>query len=257
MLKKISYLTLLAISCSAIFTANALEQKRTLELSTNGVTELFIDSGAGSLEVKGEKGLNKILVDAHIIIDADDKKAQEIMEDSMKLHLTRKGTKATLKSLYQSKAFFNSNNIDKRIDIKVRIPENLMLEIDDGSGDLSVTNIKADVEVDDGSGDGSYSLINGNLVIDDGSGDIEIDLISGHITIDDGSGAIKIENTDGKVSIIDGSGEIKLRNITQNVSIDDGSGSIYACDIGGNLVIDDGSGSVDTCSNMQGKVTIK
>ncbi|NVK21067.1 MAG: hypothetical protein HWD86_00985 [Kangiellaceae bacterium] len=249
-----------AMTLALASTAQAVETERQLELSSDGLKSFFIDSGAGSLEITGEKDLNKIIVDAAIEVDGvDNDEAEKWFKKHMKLSLTEKDGKATLQALFETNnSIFSFSNWtgERKIDLVVRMPEHLKLEVDDGSGDTSISNINAALEVDDGSGTLTINNIGGDTWVDDGSGDLYINHVTGDLVVDDGSGSLTIKDISGAVEIEDGSGSIDIREIGQKVYIDDGSGSINACDIKGDLTIDDGSGDVDTC-NITGEVVVK
>ncbi len=262
----------LAIATSILATSSAfaLETERELTLDTKGLQEVLVDTGAGSLTVKGQTGLDRIKVSAEIIVDGvDDDEAQEWLEDYMDLSVRNENGKAIVCARfgYQKNADCSAKkrlknswfgwNSERKINLTVYVPANLALEVDDGSGHTEISDIQADTFVDDGSGHITVTNIQGNLTLDDGSGDLTVEKVTGDIFIDDGSGSIKIDQVTGEVKIEDGSGGIKVTNITKEVYIDDGSGSISACHLGDDLTVDDGSGSVDTCEDIKGKVTIK
>lgn len=248
---------LIAIGLSG--SLQAVETKEHLTLSSENLESLFIDSGAGFLDIKGQEGLKEIRVDAKITVDGvDDDEAAEWFEDHMKLSLNNKNGKATLIAKFEENSVFSWGwNNDRTIDLSVTLPADLKLEVDDGSGWSKVSNLKADLEFDDGSGTLTISDIQGNLIVDDGSGDLTVKDIDGDLFIDDGSGSLIVDQVTGKVDIEDGSGSIKITNIGKSVYIDDGSGSVDACHLGADLTVDDGSGSVDTCDDIEGTVVVK
>jgi len=221
--------------------ANQAEKKFNLNLSAEGITMFEIDCGAGYLKVKGVEGLKQIEVDAALVtkgIDGDD--LEEFKNKYVNLKLEQDGKKARLiseiKSGFSISSLFKHN--EARIDLDVRMPKNLDLEIDDGSGSIEVSDV------------------NGNLEVDDGSGSIEIADIKGWLKVDDGSGSIDLENIGGKVKINDGSGTIKITDVGEDVDVDDGSGTISIYNIKGSVVVDDGSGGI-TIDGVDKDVNIK
>ncbi|MRX27361.1 DUF4097 family beta strand repeat protein [Kangiella sp. HZ709] len=236
----------------------ALQDTKELNLAASSLKSFFIDSGAGSLEVVGKPNLNQIQVTADIYVEGlDEDDAQEWFEDNMKLTLQESRGRATLKATFKSNSSFFGWNKEKKIDLTVYMPENLELEVDDGSGWAKISDIKANVMVDDGSGSLDIANIQGSLKVEDGSGSLSIENVDGDLWVDDGSGKLVIDQVTGKADIDDGSGSLKISNIGKNVYIVDGSGSIEACNIDNKLTIDDGSGSVKTCSDFKGELVLK
>ena len=206
---------------------------RDLALETTGLAEFVIDAGAGSLVVTGVDGAAAIAVTATIIVeDKNDEEAQELIAKRLDLKLERDGDRAILRSGFDSGWSWDGN---ATIDLDVRMPAGLALEVDDGSGSMTITDVTADVFIDDGSG--SMQITN-----------------AGSVTVDDGSGSIKITTAAGDVYVDDGSGTIEIRGVGGSVKIDDGSGSIRVDDVEQDLIIkDSGSGGL-TYTNVRGSV---
>ena len=195
-------------------------EKRELSLATEGLNELEIDAGAGFLEVYGEPGRTTIDVVAEIHYqDADD----------VELTLKPDGDEADLVAKMSSSSWGNGS---PRIDLVVYMPEALALDVNDGSGSITIRNIKANVDVEDGSGNLEIADIVGNVDVDDGSGSIDIRDIDGNLEVDDGSGSMDIKDVTGKVTIDDGSGSINVKNVGGLNIIDDGSGGVSTKNVG-------------------------
>jgi hypothetical protein len=241
---------LIALTAVTIMAAPALAdytEDRTLEIDADDVRILRIDCGAGFLEIEGVDGMKTIQVDAEIILDdVSDNEAQDIMEDYMELELTASGRNAKLVSKFENRGFlsqiFHGGN-SALINLTVRVPKNIELRIDDGSGYIEVINTGDDIALDDGSGDIVFENVAGDIRIDDGSGNVELQGIKGDIELDDGSGNVEISDVTGDVEIDDGSGNIYVSHIDGSVIVDDGSGNIKITRITEDVrIIDDGSG---------------
>jgi len=206
---------------------------RDLTLQSAGLTEFVIDAGSGSLVVTGVDGVAEIMVTATIIIeDTNEKDALKLIEKRLDLQLERDGDRAELKSGFNSSWHWDGN---AAIDLDVRMPAGIALNVDDGSGSTTISGVMGDVLVDDGSG--SIHVTN-----------------AGSVTVDDGSGSITVSAASGDVHIIDGSGTIEIQGVGGSVRIEDGSGHIRVEDVEKDLIIeDDGSGGV-TFSNVRGSV---
>jgi hypothetical protein len=230
---KITFLALMTLCVSLAF---SFETVKSLQMSADGIEKLEIDCGAGFLHLSGDDSLKSIEVEAEIVVKGkSESEIKEYVEKHVKLELKKHGSKAVLVSKFDNGSFWD-NFRTRVINLKVRMPKNMDLYIDDGSGEMKVEQITGRVEIDDGSGEILISNIKGDVSIDDGSGTIDITDVFGNLNIDDGSGTIEV------------------RNVEQNVRIDDGSGSIYIDGVGGDVIIaDDGSGSLKI-QNVKGKV---
>ncbi len=210
------------------------EEVRELSLDADGIEELDIRAGAGSLDVQGVEGQGSIVVTATIVVaDADEDEAAKIIAKRMELSLDERDGKAILKSDFDSG--FMGAGPNARIDLEVRIPSGLNLAIDDGSGSIDVRDIAAGVKIDDGSGSIDVENV-ASLYIDDGSGSIDVERVAGDVEVEDGSGSINVRGVSGSVTIDDGSGSIKVSDVEEDlVIVDDGSGGLKFSDIRGTV----------------------
>jgi hypothetical protein len=222
---------MLLILCATV--ALSFEKTKDLRLDADGIHKLEIDSGAGFLKVRGNSSSSEIEVKAVIIVKGkNDEDAPEYIRKNVVLALERKGDRAVLVSKFKNQLFSGS----RVINLTVNAPQNIHLDVEDGSGEISIQDIT------------------GDLYVEDGSGEIEIENIQGEVRIDDGSGTLDVREVKGDVSIDDGSGTIDVTNISGSVVVDDGSGSINIEGVGGDVYIkDDGSGSL-RIRNVKGKV---
>ncbi len=210
------------------------EEVRNLTLDAGGIQKLSIVAGPGSMDVRGVAGLDRIEVEATIVVqNEDDADAEEYIAKSMTLTLQQDGNTASLEAQFDTRLF--SSRGDAHIVLDVRVPKGLHVDIEDSSGSIDVADLESDVS------------------IDDGAGSIVVRGVS-NLKVDDGSGSIRVADVSGDVSIIDGSGSIKVRHVGGSVSIDDGSGSITVSDVESDLVIlDDGSGGLSV-SDIRGQI---
>lgn len=251
----------IALVCSFLISSSVLAdyiEEKELSIPVDKIQELRIDCGAGFLEIEGVDGLDNIEVNAEIVIEYMSKnKAMEYVEEYMELELVSKGKYARLHSGFEHDkiSFFSSSSHRSAvINLTVRIPKNISLDISDGSGYIEIQNVDNDIVISDGSGEIAAKKINGQIDISDGSGSVELREIVGDVQVEDGSGSISIRDVEGDVEIDDGSGEIVVRLIDGNVVVDDGSGSIRIDRVSQDVaIINDGSGGC-SISNVDGKV---
>lgn len=239
--------------------------QKELSLDARSLNALDIETGSGSLVVIGESGLTEIQVTADIYTSKEH-------TDNYDLTLNESGKSGVLVAKNHSTSGFWVGS-SPRIDVVIRVPEGLSLDIDDGSGHMEISdinahvdikdgsggmvlkNIKGDTNINDGSGEIEVSEVNGNLNIIDGSGEISINEVRGDVKLDDGSGTIYAKNIFGNADIEDGSGDLTVKKITGVVTVDDGSGSITIKDAGGLKILDSGSGGLNV-SNVKGDYSI-
>jgi hypothetical protein len=254
-MKKIAFLFLLLIV--ALVSAQAAESRETLSLDAAGCRSLRIDCGAGDLKVQGEDNLQQIEVDAVLYVRGiSESELREFKKEYVELKLIKSGDKAVLTALIESKFSLASlfGRHDGRIDLKVRVPRRLALDVEDGSGDTEIRFIDGDLQLEDGSGDIRLEKMGGMVEIDDGSGDMILTDLKGRVKIDDGSGDIELKNAGADVIVEDGSGEIRIFDVKGSVKIDDGSGDIVIDGVENDVTIEeDGSGDV-RIRNVKGKV---
>jgi hypothetical protein len=249
----ISMAAIIVLTVSATCAVEYNEIKN-MDLSTAGLDQLTADVGAGFLKIRGVAGLDRIEVEAEFVIKKlSENKAKQFIKDKLIFTLEKKGSRAVLTAKQKPmRNIFGS--VSYVINLTVRVPELLKMKIDDGSGSMTVDNIKTDVWVDDGSGSIVLTDIGGAVEIDDGSGDIELQNIGGDIELDDGSGTVEVTGSRGRVEIDDGSGSIRIRDVVGDVIISDGSGSISISGVENDVHIRDaGSGSVNI-SDVKGQV---
>ncbi|MEL7187030.1 MAG: hypothetical protein AAFN50_11455, partial [Pseudomonadota bacterium] len=182
------------------------DYEETRELTLNGVNQLNIKAGAGSMDVFGVDGSDEILVKALIVVPGkDEERAQREIEKKMVLSLEQRGDAGYLDAWFEDGLMSWGNS--GYIVLEVNVPSGMTVAIEDSAGSIEVRDVAGDVS------------------IDDGSGSIKVAGVA-NLTIDDGSGSIKVDGATGDVSIVDGSGSITVRHVGGSVTVDDGSGGI-------------------------------
>lgn len=214
--------------------ASDYKETRDLAIDAGDLELLFVNVGAGSLDVEGIEGLDRIEVKATIVIaDTDAEDAVKIIEKKLELYLEDDDGRAVLKSNFEDG--FWGFGPGGRVDLEVRAPTTMAISIDDGSGSIDIKNFASDIRIDDGSGSIDVHTV-GALDIDDGSGSIDVTGATGDVYINDGSGGITIDRTGGSVTIDDGSGSIRVTDVAGDLIIlDDGSGSVSFSDVRGTV----------------------
>ncbi len=215
--------------------SSTIVQTKEMALPTDGISELRIHCGAGSLYIVNAEWQNTIKVYADIEVDNFDQgEDQEFADKNVVLSLERKGRRAILQSDFKGSL---PPPQDARIHLSIELPGNIDVFVDDGSGSIHIQHFAGDLEIKDDSGRIILEQIVGNVKLTDGSGRIIIEDFRGKIQIRDGSGSIDINKVRGDVRVTDGSGPISIQHVDGNVTVTDESGAIDINDIAGNVLI--------------------
>lgn len=208
-------------------------QQRQLQLNAAGLSELKAETEAGDLKIIGVKGLTQIEVVADLYSSED---------RPFTLSLEKQGSAAVLKAVGSSCIGICTGS-SAYADLVVKVPAELALALEDGSGDIHIEGLSSDLLIEDGSGNLTVQGGN-NLVLEDGSGNISLTQFSGNLTVEDGSGDLFVRQITGTVLVEDGSGDIDIQQVKGMVSISDGSGDIRVQHAGGFTLLEDGSGEL-------------
>lgn len=211
-------------------------QRKELSIDAADIQVLDVNAGAGSLSVVGYDDVDEIQVVADIYTDKE-------YSDNYILDLYHRNGKAYLVAKNKSTSGVWSGN-SPHINVTIRAPKHLALDIEDGSGNADIRNFAGNTKIKDGSGSLTVADIGGNLTIDDGSGNLTIDRVNGDLTLDDGSGDTDITLVGGSIDVDDGSGDLTIRQVTGYARVEDGSGDLSITNVSGKVTIDDGSGSI-------------
>lgn len=237
--KQIKYasILILAILATTNAVASDFEEIHEFSLASHGIDTLRVDNGSGYVEIVGVDGLDEISITATLVLeDTDDKKAQKIIERDLVLTLAEDSDIAVLTAYFEHQGLFNFDGRG-RVNLDIRMPSRMHLDLDDGSGSVKIDGVQGDIFVDDGSGSIALANVGGQVVIDDGSGSISARGVGGDLSINDGSGSIKVRDVAGSVTIDDGSGSIDVQDVENDlIIVDDGSGSLEYAGISGDVV---------------------
>ena len=244
---------------------------RDFDVDAAGLKDLAFRLGSSDLVVEGVQGLAKVEVRGRACA------SEEAWLADLKIDQQRSGDRLTL-TPQQGRAtnwrWFESSYA--YIDLEVRVPASMAIDIKASSGDSKVRNV-ASLDYDGSSGDLIADKIAGLLALELSSGDVQASNIgsadvrgvsSGDLTLRDvrgdvqvgrvGSGDLRLDNVGGGVTIGNvGSGDVTIGHVERNVSVDSlGSGDLDVADVGGDLTLRrKGSGDVHD-RGVRGKVDV-
>lgn len=234
----------------------AFRADRSLDVDPKGLNVLKLDTGAGDLVVEGVPGLAKVELRGKACASS------KALLDQTDFTQQRDGATATaatkIPDVGENWSLFGAGTY-AYIDVHVRMPAGLKLDLRDSSGDLEVSGLTNGLDLKDSSGDIKLRDIGGAVNVTDTSGDIEVKGIGGDFTvISDSSGDINVDDVKGSAVVQeDSSGDIVLRHVGGDARVDrDSSGDITFEDVGRDAVVGaDGSGDI-TADGVKGNFTV-
>ena len=149
----------------------------------------------------------------------------------------------------------NIRNWSGNVTWTIKIPNDLEIDHNTGSGDVSITGLQLKIRMNSGSGSFRISGSGGEMRINTGSGDIRVTKATGRLDFNCGSGDIDISEVNAAVEANVGSGDIEVSglSLTGKSTFNSGSGDVevtlaqpLAYDISAN------SGSGDARLNFNG-----
>jgi hypothetical protein len=251
------------LACALVVPAHAEDCKHTAHRTANSagpdIERVVVEAGAGDLVVRGGQGRD-------VTVDGEACASSAKLLDGIKLEIRRDGNTVYLRTVMPDidHGLFGSAHY-AYMDLSVSVPKTATLKVEDSSGDMDVSDVKAaaitdssgdqtlariagDLEVSDSSGEIKIANVSGGLRLKDSSGDVEVDGVEGDVVVDvDSSGDLDIRRIAGGVHVhSDSSGDIEIRDVKRDVTIDDdNSGGIVVQDVGGNFTVgSDGSGGI-------------
>jgi hypothetical protein len=211
---------------------------RQARLEAAGAESLRVLAGAGFLKIEGQSGLTAVEASGTACA------SREGVLDDVRLRAERRGGELYVETEIPGGDWFWSGG--SRLDLTLRVPAGLRVEVEDGSGPLEIRGV-ASLRLDDGSGEAAIENVDGDVSVVDGSGALRVLDVGGALRVRDGSGEIELRDVGGPVTIEeDGSGAIDIQDVREGVTVrSDGSGGIDVRRVAGDLVVeDDGSGGV-------------
>jgi len=138
----------------------------------------------------------------------------------------------------------------------VRIPDNIEIDMNTGTGSVIVNGCKVELDVNTGTGDIRVRNSTGRLKLNTGTGDIEISNCEGELRFNTGTGSVRITETKGELKANSGTGSVRAANITivSDAEFASGTGSVKVISPKGedfDLTLSSGTGNA--VLDMQGE----
>ena len=125
-----------SLTLADLTAAETYEKVRDLELDAGGISLLSIEAGAGSMDVTGVDGLDKIVVKATIVVpDTDEEDALKVIKKNMTLSLEQKNSEAKLNAWFDKGFMGLGSNAHIVLDVSVAVHTGELLVGTIGSAD--------------------------------------------------------------------------------------------------------------------------
>lgn len=151
--------------------------ERSAMVAATGATRVRIGAKAGSLRVEGRPDLTDVRVRGRACA------SDEELLAGIGVTADRSGGEVRVEvEVPEARSGF-FRNAYARLDLVIEVPAGIGADIRDSSGEIEVRNTGA-VEVQDGSGELTIEDVTGSVRIDDGSGEIMLFGIGGNVLLD-------------------------------------------------------------------------
>ena len=130
-------------------------------------------------------------------------------ESEFEAVLRQRNSKLELKEM-----FHDSNNNGGYSKWTVKIPDDIEVDFNSATGDLTLTNVSGRIDGSTGTGDITVSDSNGKFDISTGTGYVEVSGSKGEFDFSSGTGNVEIENSEGNFDISSGTGNVTARKLT-------------------------------------------
>lgn len=223
--------------------------QRDFDVDAAGLHTLAVALGSSDIKVEGVPGLAKVEVRAKACASDQDWLA------GLDVDQQRHGDTLTITPRNQREGSWHwLSSSYAYIDLHVRVPAALAVDIKGSSGDADVAGVAA-LNFDASSGDLRVNHVAGAVEVGVSSGDVEGGDVGSIDVRHTSSGDIRLRDVRGNVDVAhSGSGDLSFDNVGGGVRIGDvGSGDVRVGHVDGDVsVVSIGSGDVDATSIGRG-----
>src|SRR5581483_2595246 len=218
---------------AALATECKYSAERNFDVDPAGLRTLAFELGSSDLHARGVAGLAKIEVRGRACASEESRLA------GLNVEQRRDGDRLVLvthQAESQTFSLFGSNYA--YIDLEVRLPATLPVEVRARSGDADIADVAA-LDFSSHSGDLVAHGIKGDMVVDVHSGDVRAEDIGSLAVRHAGSGDVTARNVHGEVTVGQvGSGDLVFDDVARSVHVGSvGSGDVTVNHAGGNVAI--------------------
>ena len=256
-LLQIRYFTLWLLFLLGIGIADAktfrFDYQKSIDVA--GGSELNISNTDGRIEIVGSPG-GQVVINAVKYVRAADETEAEELGANIEIKVNRNNNRISIQTNYLrdsersrsfwSRLFGSGPDTYGGVDYSITVPQDCRLEIDNGAGDIAVSDAKGDLFINSSSGDLRLFAITGDIDIEKaGSGDLNLSEIDGDIAVSATSGDLSLESISGASDIRMTNGNIRGNTIVGSVIVTQSSGDFLMKRLSGDLRLRTNAGSVD------------
>jgi hypothetical protein len=110
----------------------------------------------------------------------------------------------------------------------LRVPNDVRVEFETASGDLTATDLRGDIQANTASGDFEIEHCEGEMDLNTASGDVRLSDSRGEFDANTASGDVEVSACDGEIDVSTASGDIDLRDCKGEFDVSVASGDIDA-----------------------------
>ncbi len=218
------------------------ENKFTVDTLFRGIKSLHIKSAYCKIDIKPNNTETLVLkgemefISKGIVINKPQYNIIVKKMDTL-LQVTIEGGKSSivLGGMVDVKGFLNFD-----------VPQNININIDNTSSDITLTQLKGQVEISNDYGNVQATDMQSNITLKVASGSAVLKSIEGNVNTDCAYGNLVLNNIKGFVNVKNNSSDIALASVIGNTLINTSYGNIYIDSLSGKLKIKLTSGNITT-----------
>ena len=206
----IKYISLLLAGISTFALAG---ERVDQSLSADGVNRITIDNPRGKVKIVGWDNPTVTVTG-----ELDDKAKKFVFE--------QKGSRIKIKVVVPNQYQRGHNNNRDGSELIIKIPQDIRMEFESVSADVSVSEINAGSEVETVSGDIigknlreyiDFESVSGDITVSSSTGKVKLSSVSGNIDSDKLSGDLSLSTISGNIDDKESQGQMKLKMVSGNI----------------------------------------
>lgn len=214
-------------------TSFSAEAEFSFEIDSSNYTSFDIRGPAGTVDITGVQGENRIEVSGVRRVESDSVEDAEQHLADLQVEQSKTGTDI----LVEAEKPQDADGRNYIVNYTVTMPKTLTAKIINGAGEVTVDGMQAAVTIVNGAGDVIVQALQGALTITNGAGSVSVDDVLGSVSIGQGTGPVEASVTlppNGDIEINTGNGNVDLmipQSTSANLTAIVGMGSINVSDI--------------------------
>jgi len=115
-----------------------------------------------------------------------------------------------------------------RVDIDLRVPRLITLNLHTGDGNIDVKGVKGDITLHSGDGKLELEDLEGTIRANTGDGAVQLTRARGDVSLESGDGKVFVTDLDGSLRVQTGDGPVKIAGRFDHLDIKTGDGRVEA-----------------------------